>query len=97
MSGFDQHDRKHQDWLLRFVAAQPDLDGFYATQDIADLLQGCPASGISAVIERYRMAKKALTRPGFLSWLRSQREKNGINVEPWWQDAEDRARLKELK
>lgn len=95
VAGFDQHDPKHQDWLLRWAESNV-LGGFYETQDIADLLQGRPSGELQEVVRRYRRMKEVLTRKGFLDWLAGQREANGINVSTWWQEAEDRARLMEI-
>lgn len=100
MSGFDQHNRAHQDWLLKFVAQQPPqqpaLTGFYETQDLADLLQGRQRGEIASTVDNYRKMKQAMSPKEFFCWLRGQRSEAGINVPSWWQDAEDNARLMEI-
>lgn len=100
MSGFDQHNRAHQDWLLKFVPQQQPQQrggaGFYEIQDLADLLQGRQRGEIAATVDNYQKMKQAMAPKEFLFWLRSQRDEAGINVEPWWQDAEDKARLMEF-
>ena len=93
--GFDQHNKKHQDWLSKWAEHQG-FNGFYDTQDLADLLQGSPSTDIAIVANLYRSMRGVLTMKEWLTWLAGQRAKAGINVSPWWQDAEDKARLMEF-
>jgi hypothetical protein len=95
MSGFDQHNQIHQDWLMKFLRVAG-VTGFYEVQDVADLLQGRGRDEVKSTLAEYRAMRAALPTQIFLNWLSSQRAARGINVEPWWQEAEDRARLMEL-
>jgi len=95
MSGFDQHNRVHQDWLIKWLRVLG-VTGFYEVQDMADLLQGRGRDEIDSTLAEYQAMRAALPTQTFLNWLSGQRSARGINVPPWWQDAEDKARMMEF-
>lgn len=90
---FDQRDRVHQDWLLGKLAAEG-LDGFYESQDIADLLQGRPACTLRSVVEGYRQRAAELTPQEFMVRLGKAKADRGVLLDPAWEAAEWAVRLR---
>lgn len=92
---FDQHNSDHQTWLIGWASGRQ-LDGFYELQDLADLMQGRHPATVGSVAHRYTGERSKRSPQDFLAWLAGQRSAAGLTVAPWWQEAEDRARLMEL-
>jgi len=87
---FDHRNPEHQDRFIAW-ADKVGLTCWHEAQAVSELLHGRPMESANALLSQFRSMRRSLPWGQFLGWLGAQRAARGIEVDPHWQSAEERA------